>query len=88
MNKLSAIALTLTLTLAASLVAHGSRFYECASLQPASCTKELTKGQAVVRKAQDSSVIIIKVDEVFLDQESGAIKVVKSTVVRTRKNAE
>lgn len=84
MNKLAAIALIL----AASVAAHGARFYECASLQPASCTKELTKGQAVVRKAHDSSVIIIKVDEVFLDQESGTIKVVKSTVVRTRKNAE
>lgn len=52
----------------------GSTFIQCQSRDVKTCTKEVTKGEAIVALAKDPKAVFVKVDFVKLDTDKGTLK--------------
>ena len=60
-----------------SCAGKASTYLECASKDIKTCTKEVTKGEAIIALAKDNTKKFIKIDFVKLDQDKGTLKVNK-----------
>jgi len=73
---------TLSLIVAAAITliftfAKASTFLECASADIKTCTKEVTKGEAIKALASGSKSKFVKVDFVKFDDDKGTLKIDK-----------
>lgn len=75
-NVLTAIGYIVVCTFL-SCVSKASTYLECASKDIKSCSKEVTKGEAIIALAKDNTKKFIKIDFVKLDTDKGTLKVNK-----------
>lgn len=75
-NKKISLIVAITLTLIFSF-AKATTFLECGSADIKSCTKEVTKGEAIKALASGSKSKFVKVDFVKFDDDKGTLKIDK-----------
>lgn len=75
-NTLTAIGYILVCTFL-SCASKAATYLECTSKDIKSCSKEVTKGEAIITLAKDKTKRFVKIDFVKLDLDKGTLKVDK-----------
>lgn len=75
-NTLTAIGYILVCTFL-SCASKAATYLECTSKDIKTCSKEVTKGEAIIALAKDNTKKFIKIDFVKLDTDKGTLKVNK-----------
>lgn len=70
----AAVYIFVVLTLSMLSKSFASTFIECKSRDVKTCTKEVTKGDAIVALAKNPQAVFVKVDFVKLDTDKGTLK--------------